>query len=128
MLILKVFAFAIISTIFIIILKEEKAEFAFLLSLVTGIIILFILFDQITIIIRLLENMIEKSELNMIYFNKILKVVGIAYLGEFGAEITRDAGENALAKKIEFAAKIMIMIITVPVLISIFETIMELMP
>lgn len=128
MFILKIIGFTILSTVFIIILKQEKPEFAFLLSLGTGIIILIILLDQIKLIVRLLESMMHRSEINLIYFNKIIKVVGIAYLGEFGAEITRDAGESALAKKIEFAAKIMIMFITLPVLITIIETIVDLMP
>ena len=128
MLILKIIAIAIISTVFIIILKQEKKEFAFLLSLVSSIVILIIMFEQIKLIIRVLETMIEGSNVNFIYFNKILKVMGIAYIGEFGAEITRDAGENALAKKIEFATKIIIMVIILPVLLTILDTIIAMIP
>lgn len=54
--------------------------------------------------------------------------MGVAYLGEFAAVICQDAGEQAVAKKIEFAAKIIIAVLALPILVAILESLLELMP
>ncbi len=51
----------------------------------------------------------------------MLKVTGIAYLAQFGMQLCIDAGQSSIASKIELAGKIMIMIISAPVLISLFR-------
>ncbi len=119
---------AIISSVLILVIKQEKPELAFLLSLVTGMMILILLINQIAEIINLITELARRAEIDAIYFNTIIKIIGVAYLGEFGAEITRDAGETALASKIELAVKIIIMFMSLPIMISLIETIISFLP
>lgn len=42
--------------------------------------------------------------------------------------ICNDAGEQAVAKKVEFAAKIIIAVLALPILVAILESLLELMP
>lgn len=128
MLILKIVGLAIVTTIFIIVIRERQPEYAFLLSLLTGTIILILIIDQVGVVVELLQQFVTKVGIDFLYFNTIIKIIGIAYIGEFGSEITRDSGETALASKIEMAAKIMIMILSLPVMISLIETIVNLIP
>jgi len=128
MIILQVVGIAFISTILIIVIRQQKPELAFLLSIVTGVIILMLIIDQVALVIELLNQLARKAQIDMLYFNTIIKIIGIAYIGEFGAEITRDSGETALASKIELAAKILIMIIAIPIMLSLIETIISLIP
>lgn len=128
MLILQIVGIAVVAAIFIIFIRQEKPELAFLLSLITGIAILILVLDQISVVINLLQQLAEKAEIDLIYFNTIIKIIGIAYIGEFGAEITRDSGETALASKIEMAAKILIMVLAIPIMISLIETVIRLIP
>ncbi|MDI3546744.1 MAG: stage sporulation protein [Halanaerobiales bacterium] len=128
MVILQIVGIAILAGILIIVIKQEKPELAFLLSLITGLIILILVLDQVGVVIDLLNQLAEKAEIDLIYFNTIIKIIGIAYIGEFGAEITRDSGETALASKIEMAAKIIIMILAIPIMLSLIETIIKLIP
>ncbi len=45
------------------------------------------------------------------YFSIILKIIGIAYIVEFGgAQVSRDAGEEAIASKIELGGKVVMII------------------
>ena len=46
----------------------------------------------------------------------LLKIIGIAYIAEFGAQITKDAGQGAIASKIELAGKILILVMAIPIL------------
>lgn len=128
MVIWQIVGLALLASIFIILIRQQRPELAFLLSLVTGLIILNLILDQVGIVVNLLQQIAEKARIDLIYFNTIIKIIGIAYIGEFGAEITRDSGETALASKIELAAKIIIMILAIPIMISLIETIIELIP
>ena len=128
MVIWQIVGLALLASIFIILIRQQRPELAFLLSLVTGLIILNLILDQVGIVVNLLQQIAEKARIDLIYFNTIIKIIGIAYIGEFGAEITRDSGETALASKIELAAKIIIMNLAIPIMISLIETIIELIP
>ncbi len=128
MFVFKIIAIVIITTLIILILKEEKREFSYLLTLVVSLIIMIFLLQQIKVVINILEKLIDSSKLQLLYFDEILRIIGIAYIGEFGAEITKDAGEITLAKKIEFATKLVIMIIILPILINILEIILTMIP
>jgi len=128
MLIIQVVGLAVLSTILIIVIRQEKPEIAFLLSIITGLVILALIIKQVGVVIELLSRLAEKAQIDMFYFQTIIKIIGIAYLGEFGAEITRDSGESALAGKIELTAKILIMVISIPIMLSLVETIIRLIP
>lgn len=99
-----------------------------MIVLFVGIVIFLFLIDKIYEIIRLLERVALEANLNMIYIETILKIIGIAYIAEFGAQITKDAGQGAIASKIEMAGKILIMIMAIPILSAIIETVIELLP
>ena len=64
-----------------------------------GIIIFLVVIGKITEVIRVLEKMAAQANLNMVYLDTILKIIGIAYIAEFGAQITRDAGQGAIASR-----------------------------
>ena len=128
MAILQIVGLAIISAVLIIVIKQERPELAFLLSLITALLILIIIIDQVAVVFDLLNQLAHRAQIDMIYFNTIIRIIGIAYIGEFGTEITRDCGETALASKIEMAAKIMIMIIAIPIMLNLIDTILRLIP
>ena len=126
--IIQIVGVAMIATVLILILKEQKPMFAFLLATFTGILIFLFLLGKIGGIIHVLEDLAVKSEVQPIFFKTILKIIGIAYIAEFGAQIVRDAGQEAIASKIELAGKILIMVMAIPIITVIIETVVGLMP
>jgi stage III sporulation protein AD len=64
----------------------------------------------------------------MIYMGTVLKIIGIAYIAEIGAQVCRDAGEGVVAAKIEFAAKILVMVLAIPIILAILEALLKLIP
>jgi stage III sporulation protein AD len=108
--------------------KEQKPTFAFMLVVFVGCAIFLFLVEQIFDVIRMLERIAINANVNLIYVETILKIVGIAYIAEFGAQITKDAGQGAIASKIELAGKILILAMAVPILTVIIETIINLIP
>lgn len=109
-------------------IKEQKPNFAFLLIVFVGCSIFLFLIDQIYAIIHMLEKLAANANVNLVYVQTILKIIGIAYIAEFTAHITRDAGEGAIAAKVELAGKILILAMAIPILTVIIETIINMIP
>lgn len=128
MIIIQIVGLALLSAILIIVIKQVKPELAFLLSIAAGLVILILIMRQVEAVIELINQLARQARIDMIYFNTIIKIIGIAYIGEFGAELTRDSGEGTLASKIELATKIIIMVIAIPIMLSLIETILRLIP
>ncbi len=126
--ILHIVSFAILAGILAIIIKQKSDSIAFLLILFTGIIIFLFVIDYIANIFTLLTDLTNKANINFMYVGTILKIIGIAYIAEFGAQITRDAGLGSIASKIELAGKIFILVLAVPILTAVVETILNFIP
>ncbi|WP_258000358.1 stage III sporulation protein AD [Bacillus sp. Marseille-P3661] len=126
--ILQIVGIALITTFLSLIIKEQKPAFSSMLVVFVSIVIFLFLIDQIYEVIRMLERIAIHANVNMVYLETILKIIGIAYIAEFGAQITKDAGQGALASKIEIAGKILILVMAIPILTVIIETIVSLIP
>ncbi|WP_255245344.1 stage III sporulation protein AD [Evansella sp. LMS18] len=126
--IIQIVGLGMIATFLALVVKEHKPIFAFLLTVFTGVIIFIFLIDQIAMIIGLLEQLAESANINIVYVQTVLKIIGIAYIAEFGAQIAKDAGQGAMASKIELAGKVLIMVMAIPIISVIIETVIGLIP
>ena len=126
--IVQIVALGLIVTVLALVLKEQKPIFAFLLISFTGIVIFLLLLGKISSVIHMLETLADRSRVNHVFFVTILKIIGIAYIAEFGAQVVRDAGQESIASKIELAGKILIMVMAIPIITVIIETVLNLMP
>lgn len=123
--IIQIVSLALVATFLIIILKQYKTEFAILVSLVACIFIILFSFEKIQIIINLLNDLIVASGINKTFFEILIKITGIAYIVELASSLCVDAGEKAIASKIEFAGKVLIVTMSVPIITTLVETITE---
>lgn len=124
----QVVGLGIVSTVLILVLKEYRPDLARLLSIVTGIIILLFVLEYLYAVINVITEVALKAEINIIFLQTLFRIVGVAYIAEFGSQICRDAGEGAVASKIEFAGKIFILALAVPVIVSVMEAILSMVP
>ena len=126
-LVIKIIGVGLISLIVIIILKQYKPEFAIYVSIIAGVIILYMIMDKLGNIIILLQNISDKSGVNSEFLGLLLKITGIAFLTEFAINICKDAGEGAIASKIEIGSKVVIVSMSVPIISSLLEVILKLL-
>ena len=126
--IVKIVGIALVSLIIIILLKQYKPEFAIYISLLTGVLILILVMDKLTGIINLIDSIVSKSNINTEFITLLIKITGIAFLSEFAVSICKDSGEAAIASKIEIGSKIIIISMAIPILSSLLELILELLP
>ncbi|WP_274651758.1 stage III sporulation protein AD [Paenibacillus humicola] len=125
---IQIVGLGLIATILIIVIREQKPMFAFLLAAFTGLFIFLYVIGKIDAVIGVLEQLADRSGIPSIYLKTILKIIGIAYIAEFGAQIVRDAGQESVASKIEFAGKVLILVMAVPIISVIVETVLGLLP
>lgn len=118
---------ALVVSIINVVLKQFRKEIALQMTILTGAIIFTLILDKIQIIIDLLQSLADQANISSYYLVIVLKIVGVAYLAEFGAEICRDAGESALATKIEVAAKVGVLVLAIPIIVAILESVMGLL-
>jgi len=106
--IIQIVGLGLVATLLVLVLREQRPEMAMMVSLVAGAIILLLVV--------------------VTYLQTLLRIVGLAYLAEFGAQVCRDAGEGNIAARIEFAAKVIILVLAVPIIVAVMESILSLIP
>ncbi|HOQ38634.1 MAG TPA: stage III sporulation protein AD [Acetivibrio sp.] len=126
--IFQIVGLGVVATILAIVIKAHRPEIAIQISLLTGIIILVVILGKISAVVDLLNSYAQKVNIDLIYFSTLLKIIGIAYIAEFGAEVCRDAGEGAIASKVELAGKVIIILLAVPIITSLLDLIISILP
>ena len=126
--IIKIIGIALIALIIIILIKQYRPEFAIYISLLTGVLILLLVIDQLGEIISLLQSLATKASINNTFLSLLIKITGIAFLAEFAVSVCKDAGEGAIASKIEIGSKIIIIAMSIPIISSLLEIILKILP
>ena len=126
--IMKIVAVGIVAAVLAVLLREERPEIAVLVSIVTGLVIFIFITSKLNSVITVLKYFAGKANIDVLYFSTILKVIAIAYITEFGAQICRDAGEGSIASKIELAGKVLIMVVAIPILAALMDIMIKIIP
>lgn len=117
----QVFGFALVALFLIVLLRPMRPEWALLLSVSAGVILLLFLAGQFSTLLALLQEISLRANVNLEYGVILFRVIGVAYLAQFCAEIARDAGESAIASKVELAGKVFILLLATPIVTGILE-------
>lgn len=117
----KIVGVAVLALAIILVLKEQKPEMALMLTIVTGVCLLIFAITKMSGIIDMLNELVSKSGMNKEFLEIILKVTGIAYIVEFGKNICLDAGQSAIASKLEIAGKVIILTLSLPLISALIQ-------
>ena len=126
--IVQIVGLGLVATVLSLFIREQKPVFAFFIAAFAGMTIFLFLIGKIDTVIGTLETLATASGVQQVYLKTILKIIGIAYIAEFGAQLVRDAGQEAIASKIELAGKVLILVLAIPIIGVIIETVVKLLP
>ena len=126
--IIKIIGIGLISLIIIIIVKQYRPEFVIYVSIIAGAIILMLIMDKVSSIINLLTALSNKTVDNNEFLTLLIKITGIAFLTEFSVSLCKDSGETAIANKIDIGGKVIIISMSIPIIASLLETIIKILP
>ena len=124
----KIIGIGLIGLIIIVILKQYKPELAIYVSIIAGVLILVFAIEKLTGIINLLQSISNKTNINSSFLKILLKITGITFITEFAVSICSDAGAKAIASKIEIGSKVIIITMSIPIITSLLELVLEILP
>jgi len=119
--IVQVCGFALLGVVTVLLLKSVRPEYATVAGIAVG---LLLLVGTLTPLVSVMESVTSIAENTgfSVYSAVILKSMGIGILAQTTADVCRDSGVGTIAAKVEFAAKIIILLLCVPMI----ETLMSL--
>lgn len=119
---------SLFSTVLCMIIKKDRPEVAMFIGILTGIIIFLSVIFKLNFIIDGIEDLANRANIPSMYITLIIKLIGIAYLMEFAIQLCKDSGESSIASKLEFGGKIIVMTMSFPILLSIIEMVLDIIP
>ena len=102
-------------------IRRQRPELAAMTALAVSVVILASIVGDIKNIIDGLRRITGMGGIDMKYFVVCIKAAGTAYAAEFSSQLLRDAGEGAIASKVEAAGRIAILVMTLPILEGLME-------
>lgn len=105
--------------------RSTHREMGIVFSLLCGVSLLILLIGQLSQAVQAFRDMAQLAKVGEAHLSVILKVLGVSLLGEFAAQSCRDAGEESLAMRVELGGKIMLVILSLPLLQEIVTLIVE---
>jgi stage III sporulation protein AD len=126
--IIQIVAIGIIAVVMAVLIRQHRPELALQISVVTGLMIFLTVIFKLASVLEELQSFTSRINIDIAYISTIFRIVGIAYIAEFGAQVCKDAGENSIASKIELAGKVIILVLAVPILMALMELIIQIIP
>lgn len=118
----------IIFSVLLVYLRKESAPFGAQAAVAFVVLVLLILLQPIRQVIDAFTALAREAQVSSVYLALVLKAVAIAYITSFSAELSRDAGEDAIGAAVELAGKVFILILSVPVIAAIMDALIRLLP
>ena len=125
--IIKVVAFAFIALFLVLFFKGNRDDIAVYISIAAGVIIFLFMISKITAVLQFIQQLAAKANIDFIYLTTVFKIIAIAYLASFCSEICKDAGQGNLGAKVEIAGKILILVLAIPILMAVLQSILKIM-
>ena len=124
--IFKIVSFAVVAVFVITVLKSlKKDDFALIVTILAAVVMFVFLLLKVEDIINILMSVITKAGINEEYLALLLKVTGVSYIVELATNICKDAGSSSLASKVEMLGKVSIVVLTIPILTSVLNVVLE---
>lgn len=121
--IIKIALFGIVAAMLVLLLRTYKGEWAMVLSLTAGVLIAVYLLGFLLDLSQMLRTWESYLQGMSEYMSVLWKALGITYLCEFAANLCKDSGNSLIAGQIELCGKVAVMLLGMPVLWTLLQTI-----
>lgn len=118
---------AFLTAVAALLLKSTKPELALAVTVAGGVVLLLFVFDLLKDSLGVFREIAEVTGIEPVLVKTVLKMIGVGYLVEFSAGLLSDFGQTALADKLVFCGKIVILLLAVPILENVLSLIVKLL-
>jgi stage III sporulation protein AD len=127
MLIVEIVGLAFIALFLILIFRNHNSSLPAFIGLTSGALILLIMIEPLKEIIDFLRQIADKANIDTVYIGIVLKILAIAYIASFSSALCKDANADSLATQIDLSGKIMILVLAIPILMAVLNSILQIM-
>ena len=113
----------LVAAVLSIILRQYKQEFGLYIPLIAGIVILTAVISAMRPALDTVKNLMESAQMNGVYGQTLLKGLAVCYLTQLATDACKDAGETAIAGKLELSGKIAVVVLSLPLFNGLTELI-----
>lgn len=124
----RVVGVGIVLTVLLAFLRERYPSIAVQLMIAFVVGVFLLLIPSLSRVVGVFADLGRRAQVNIAYVDTVLRVIGVAYVASFGAQVCKDAKEEALGSVIELAGKVIIALLALPVLTGILDTLLRLLP
>ena len=126
--VIKLIGISMISMTICLIIRKKRPEIANFIAIITGTTIFLSVLYKLNFIMESINSLAAKVNIPNMYITLIIKLIGIAYLMEFAIQVCKDAKEDSIASTLEFGGKVIVMTMSFPILLSIVEMVLNIIP
>lgn len=123
---IKIVFVALIGVVASLMLKKVNSELGFVAAILTGVIMISMLYVDIGNVVEVFKTFSSGYGISNEHIKLLLKVLGISYITQFGSSVAEECGEKFVAKKIEFAGRIFVISLSIPILLNLMNTVIDL--
>lgn len=109
-----VIALGLVATTLCILLKQYQPEYALFVSIISGFIIFSVVITNLLPTFTMMSNLMTQAQIKSDYVEAIVKTLGVCYLTQLVTDSCKDAGQTAIASKVEMASKVYIILLALP--------------
>lgn len=120
---LQISAVGILTVMLAILFKKKKEEISLYISLAACLLIILWGISKLQVILNAINQLQGYINLNKSYIGILIKIIGITYITEISSSLCKDSGYHAISDQIEIVGKLTILAISMPIILSILETI-----
>ena len=113
---------ALVGSVTAIQMRSVRHEYAVLIGGATTVVILLETIARFTGISETFSEICREYGTAPDLLHTVIKILGIAYLTDFGVNVSKDAGQIAIAGALEIGGRILILSCTLPAVVALIET------
>ncbi|MGI6261151.1 MAG: SpoIIIAC/SpoIIIAD family protein [Acutalibacteraceae bacterium] len=102
-------------------IRKTNPEISSVLTIGTGVLIAAAVVAQILPVTTQIQIFLDRADVSTEYAGVLLKSLGVCFLVQFAADACRDAGESSLAGKIEFAGRVSVAVLALPLFRAVID-------
>ena len=121
MLIYRVIGLGITGAVLSLLIKQYRPEIAMAIPILTAAAILAMCAPYLNAVVTAFTDIADRAGIELVHMKTVIKIIGVAYICQFASDICSDAGERAIAGKIELGGRIVIITLSMPIIYNMLE-------
>ena len=119
--IVPILGIALVGSAVCVLLRQYRPEYAMLAALGCGMLLFGMILLRLEPLLDAVEQIGARLAIDQRYAQAVIKALGICYVVQLASDTCRDAGQSALAGKVELAGKVAVALVALPLFQQLLE-------